>query len=139
MYSIDKSILLSNFPKQCVASLKENFSIKEELHVKKIKRIVQEYLEEANNDKGSRNDIKLNNDLPFVSLFSPKIYRHVHVAQPKMAEKVDELLKNSREGSPFDKDNFCLFSKQDYIPKKVRPKFLEVYQNQKKMLMEALK
>jgi len=137
LYSIDKSVFISKFPKQCVAALKESFAVKEDLHAKKIKWITQEYLEEiSNQERALRNDARLNNEFSSVNLFSPKIYKHVHVAQPKIAEKVDELLKNSRESSPFDKDAYCLFSKQDEIPKKVRPRFLDL--TNKKSLLESI-
>ena len=149
---VEIPILLARFPQQCTQSIKDNFLIKEQLHLKKINKILQDLHESilieqqqqflkpsaSGNLHNNNNNSILEN---FNSYQPPKLYNRVHVApavQSKKIELNDETPKYlSRDASPMNKDDYYLFPKPEKSSIRIRSKIGD--SSPKKLLRENSK
>lgn len=113
LYSVEKSVFLQNFPQQCIDALHENLLVKEQLHEKKIQKIVQEAIEEASAESNNLKPLlKASSSLsPTNFRIHPTLYNHMHTPQQKKSENI--VVMDSKEAKSFEYEALILFPKEE--------------------------
>ena len=123
LYAVEKVTFLKNFPQQCIDALYENMLIMEQLHEKKIHKIMQEAIEEANAENSTLKPLLKASLSPSPTNFRihPTLYNHMHTPQHKKNENI-VVVDHKEVAKSFEHEAMILFPKEEKIFERAKNK-----------------